>query len=321
MRMPAPTIDGKNSHSCPVGTSVGHCSVYVVRSVSWLHHLSLIASALLSVNFGEKKGKREKEGIEHLANKNRNDVAVEHWPECSSYERPTTVPLADQEICRRVEACVANDGKDAVLLTDYRSVTNGQYNNDSVSCNMSTIKNTGTPGASRLNLLNNFKYEYFVAGISGGVVSTLMLHPLDLIKIRFAGESRAHDRTSPVHPSVRPSLYPSIYLSVCPSVRPSVGRSVGRSVRAARIYVYAIALGKMATVAARVTPRVHVVHADARKCSYVQGWRAFEHVLFPLSFLRDLETNGNRASLNSWDNARRSFLHSHENAMPLEQPY
>ncbi|KAH0951651.1 hypothetical protein HN011_011232 [Eciton burchellii] len=163
------------------------------------------ASALLSVNFGEKKGKREKEGIEHLANKNRNDVAVEHWPECSSYERPTTVPLADQEICRRVEACVANDGKDAVLLTDYRSVTNGQYNNDSVSCNMSTIKNTGTPGASRLNLLNNFKYEYFVAGISGGVVSTLMLHPLDLIKIRFAVND-GHTNAAPRYNGLRSAL-------------------------------------------------------------------------------------------------------------------
>jgi len=235
------------------------------------------------VNSAGKKGEGEKEGIEHLANRNRKDVAVEHWPECSSYKRPTTVPLADQEICRRVEACVANDGKDAVLLTDYGSVTNGQYNNGSVSCNMTTIKNSATPGASRLNLLNNFKYEYFVAGISGGVVSTLMLHPLDLIKIRFAGESRAHGRMS-VRLSVRPSIYPSN--------RPSIYRSV----RAARIYVYAIALGKMATVAARVTARVHVVHAGARKCSYVQGQRGFEHVLFPLSFFRDLERNGNRAS-------------------------
>ncbi|XP_018352503.1 PREDICTED: mitochondrial folate transporter/carrier [Trachymyrmex septentrionalis] len=52
---------------------------------------------------------------------------------------------------------------------------------------MTAIKGSGTPGAPRqLNVLSNFKYEYFVAGISGGVVSTLMLHPLDLIKIRFA---------------------------------------------------------------------------------------------------------------------------------------
>ncbi|XP_033209465.1 mitochondrial folate transporter/carrier isoform X2 [Belonocnema kinseyi] len=32
----------------------------------------------------------------------------------------------------------------------------------------------------------NFRYEHFVAGISGGTVSTMLLHPLDLLKIRFA---------------------------------------------------------------------------------------------------------------------------------------
>lgn len=34
-------------------------------------------------------------------------------------------------------------------------------------------------------LLRHVKWEYFAAGISGGVVSTLVLHPLDLVKIRF----------------------------------------------------------------------------------------------------------------------------------------
>ncbi|XP_020288831.1 mitochondrial folate transporter/carrier [Pseudomyrmex gracilis] len=60
---------------------------------------------------------------------------------------------------------------------------------------MSAIKGNNTPGGFRqLKVLSNFKYEHFVAGISGGVVSTLMLHPLDLIKIRFAvndGQVRA----------------------------------------------------------------------------------------------------------------------------------
>lgn len=37
-------------------------------------------------------------------------------------------------------------------------------------------------------LFSHIKYEHLVAGISGGVTSTLILHPLDLIKIRFAGE-------------------------------------------------------------------------------------------------------------------------------------
>ncbi|XP_042905152.1 solute carrier family 25 member 32 [Parasteatoda tepidariorum] len=35
-------------------------------------------------------------------------------------------------------------------------------------------------------LFSHIKYEHFIAGISGGVCSTLVLHPLDLLKIRFA---------------------------------------------------------------------------------------------------------------------------------------
>ncbi|KAK2703503.1 hypothetical protein QYM36_018083, partial [Artemia franciscana] len=35
-------------------------------------------------------------------------------------------------------------------------------------------------------LLKDVRYEHLIAGISGGVASTLILHPLDLIKIRFA---------------------------------------------------------------------------------------------------------------------------------------
>ncbi|RZC33516.1 Mito carr domain containing protein [Asbolus verrucosus] len=37
-----------------------------------------------------------------------------------------------------------------------------------------------------VNVFSHIKYEHFVAGISGGVTSTLILHPLDVIKIRFA---------------------------------------------------------------------------------------------------------------------------------------
>lgn len=37
-------------------------------------------------------------------------------------------------------------------------------------------------------LFSHVKYEHMVAGVSGGVTSTLILHPLDLIKIRFAGK-------------------------------------------------------------------------------------------------------------------------------------
>lgn len=34
-------------------------------------------------------------------------------------------------------------------------------------------------------LVKNVRYEHLVAGVSGGVVSTLVCHPLDLIKVRF----------------------------------------------------------------------------------------------------------------------------------------
>lgn len=52
---------------------------------------------------------------------------------------------------------------------------------------MTTMKNSNS-SSSKLALLSHIKYEHLVAGISGGVTSTLILHPLDLIKIRFAGK-------------------------------------------------------------------------------------------------------------------------------------
>lgn len=51
----------------------------------------------------------------------------------------------------------------------------------------STMKNPSTTKTT-LSLLNHIKYEHLIAGISGGAISTLILHPLDLMKIRFAGK-------------------------------------------------------------------------------------------------------------------------------------
>lgn len=48
---------------------------------------------------------------------------------------------------------------------------------------------TSTYGTRATIFLANMRYEHLVAGISGGVASTLILHPLDLIKIRFAGNA------------------------------------------------------------------------------------------------------------------------------------
>lgn len=50
---------------------------------------------------------------------------------------------------------------------------------------MATMKTNGT--SRKTTLFSHIRYEHLVAGFSGGVTSTLILHPLDLIKIRFAG--------------------------------------------------------------------------------------------------------------------------------------
>jgi hypothetical protein len=65
-----------------------------------------------------------------------------------------------------------------------------QYKSRKISSGyeMTTMKATGGASPSRkITVLSHVKYEHLVAGISGGVASTLILHPLDLIKIRFAG--------------------------------------------------------------------------------------------------------------------------------------
>lgn len=130
------------------------------------------------------------EASERASDRRKHEVVISVTSDAT--RQLDDVPPADQEICRRVEARVVNAGKDAGSDTiSHGSVTNGEErrHDSSVPLNMTEIKGSSTPGAPRqLNVLNNFKYEYFVAGISGGVVSTLMLHPLDLIKIRFAGE-------------------------------------------------------------------------------------------------------------------------------------
>ena len=36
-------------------------------------------------------------------------------------------------------------------------------------------------------ILDGIRYEHLVGGLAGGVASTLITHPFDLTKIRFAG--------------------------------------------------------------------------------------------------------------------------------------
>ena len=44
------------------------------------------------------------------------------------------------------------------------------------------------PQKKKPSLLSHVKWEHCAAGVSGGVLSTLVLHPLDLIKVRFQGK-------------------------------------------------------------------------------------------------------------------------------------
>lgn len=50
---------------------------------------------------------------------------------------------------------------------------------------MAAMKSNST--GRKTNMFSHIRYEHMVAGFSGGVTSTLILHPLDLLKIRFAG--------------------------------------------------------------------------------------------------------------------------------------
>ncbi|KAF6212756.1 hypothetical protein GE061_010464 [Apolygus lucorum] len=51
---------------------------------------------------------------------------------------------------------------------------------------MTSVKTFTSPTAAAKSVFQHVKYEHLVAGVTGGVASTLILHPLDLIKIRFA---------------------------------------------------------------------------------------------------------------------------------------
>lgn len=50
---------------------------------------------------------------------------------------------------------------------------------------MESTHTTGS-GSKLFSIFYHLQYENFVAGVAGGTISTLMLHPMDLIKLRFA---------------------------------------------------------------------------------------------------------------------------------------
>ena len=45
-----------------------------------------------------------------------------------------------------------------------------------------------SPSGGKNGNKRTIQWEHMAAGLSGGVVSTLALHPLDLIKVRFQGK-------------------------------------------------------------------------------------------------------------------------------------
>ncbi len=45
-----------------------------------------------------------------------------------------------------------------------------------------------TDSVAEKSFLSGIQYEHLVAGLSGGVTATLITHPFDLLKLRFAGE-------------------------------------------------------------------------------------------------------------------------------------
>lgn len=52
-----------------------------------------------------------------------------------------------------------------------------------------TSQGQSAPASSAWStVFRHVRYENLVAGVSGGVLSNLALHPLDLVKIRFAGK-------------------------------------------------------------------------------------------------------------------------------------
>ena len=56
------------------------------------------------------------------------------------------------------------------------------------------VKSSNVAKKMSLNFefLKHLRFEHLVAGTAGGVSATLVLHPLDLIKIRFQGECRVY---------------------------------------------------------------------------------------------------------------------------------
>ncbi|XP_076438081.1 solute carrier family 25 member 32-like [Babylonia areolata] len=76
------------------------------------------------------------------------------------------------------------------------------------------------------SVLRHIRFEHLYAGVTGGVVSTLVLHPLDLVKIRFQVNEGVGTKGRPAYKGiihamrtiVKNSGFPGLYQGVTPNV-------------------------------------------------------------------------------------------------------
>ena len=64
------------------------------------------------------------------------------------------------------------------------------------------MSNSSRPPAL-LNILGPVQFRHMIAGMSGGVVSTVILHPLDLLKIRFAVDDGTAGKSNHIGQAVK----------------------------------------------------------------------------------------------------------------------
>ncbi|CAH0559471.1 unnamed protein product [Brassicogethes aeneus] len=60
---------------------------------------------------------------------------------------------------------------------------------------MAAVKNEGVSVTENFEIFSHLRYEHLVAGTTAGLTSTVTLHPLDVIKIRFAAHDGRHQYT------------------------------------------------------------------------------------------------------------------------------
>ena len=85
----------------------------------------------------------------------------------------------------------ATTGREAASLST-TSMTSMSSQRQTVAATIPVTSDRAGTGYSITDNLRRFlshiQYENLAAGLCGGVISTMVLHPLDLVKIRFAGE-------------------------------------------------------------------------------------------------------------------------------------